>query len=209
MNLLVAIVVTFLLLMSTEILWRKGHVQKEYARKLVHMSVGVFVAFWPFFLDWNQIRLLSIAFIVAISLSLRFKLFKSIHSVERPSWGEVLFALSVGLVTFLTTDPYIYAAAILHMSLADGAAAIIGTRYGAAQHYYVLGQYKSLIGSLAFLTTSIVVLTWYVVAGGANVSIIAALAIGVVATALENAGWRGFDNVTVPVFVAAILSVLR
>ncbi len=205
---MLTVLVTFLLLASTELLWRKGHVQKEYARKIVHMSVGVFVASWPFFLSWNDIRLLSIAFIVVVSISLRLKFFKSIHSVERPSWGEVLFAVAVGLVTFLTKDPYIYAAAILHMSLADGAAALLGTKYGSANGYRVLGQLKSLAGSLAFFSTSLAILAAYVVTTGvyANTGYVVLLA--VFATAVENCGWKGLDNLFVPVLIALALEQL-
>ncbi|MEO6513616.1 MAG: hypothetical protein ABIR37_02920 [Candidatus Saccharimonadales bacterium] len=208
MDILVVVVLTFLMLASTEILWRYGHVKKEYARKLVHVSVGTFVAFWPFFLDWTEIRLLSLAFVLVIALSLWLKIFKSIHSVERPTWGEVLFALSVGFISLLTTDPYIYAAAILHMSLADGAAAVVGAKYGKTNGYRIFGQYKSRVGSLAFLIVSLVVLTWYVLVSGADIPVIFIAGLALAATALENAGWRGFDNLLVPVVIAVILETL-
>jgi phytol kinase len=208
MSLFIAVSVTFLLLASTEILWRLGHVKKEYARKLVHVSVGTFIAFWPFFLDWTEIRLLSLAFVLVIALSLWLKIFKSIHSVERPTWGEVLFALSVGLISLLTTNLYVYAAAILHMSLADGAAAVVGAKYGKTNGYRIFGQYKSRAGSLAFLVVSLAILSWYVLASGANVPAVFIVGLALAATALENAGWRGFDNLFVPVVIAVILETL-
>jgi phytol kinase len=172
------------------------------------MSVGAFVASWPFFLTWNDIRLLSLAFIVVVSISLKFKLFKSIHSVERPSWGEVLFAVAVGLLTFLTEDPYIYAAAILHMSLADGAAALLGTKYGATNGYRVFGQFKSLVGSLAFLSVSLAILAAYVVVAGVYVNTGYVVLLAVLATAAENCGWKGLDNLFVPVLIAVALELL-
>lgn len=209
MHLVIAVIVTFLLLSTTELLWRKGHVKKEYARKLVHMSVGTFVAFWPFFLEWNHIRLLSLAFVVVISLSLWLRIFKSIHGVERPTWGEVLFALSVGLITLLTSDPYIYMAAILHMSIADGAAAVVGERYGKRNAYRVFGQRKSWIGSTAFLIASLGILAGYSWLSGNTVSATYITILALAATGLENAGWRGFDNLLVPVVVAVVLETLR
>jgi phytol kinase len=208
MNVLIAVFVTFLLLASTEFLWRKGHVQKEYARKIVHMSVGVFVAAWPFFLSWDEIRLLSIAFIVVVSISLKLKFFKSIHSVERPSWGEVLFAAAVGLTTLLTNDPYIYAAAIMHMSLADGAAALLGTKYGQSNGYRVLGQFKSRAGSLAFFSVSLLILAAYVVTTGIYVNTGYVVLLAMFATAVENCGWKGLDNLFVPVLIALVLERL-
>lgn len=209
MSLLIAVAVTFLLLSSTEFLWRKGHLGKEHARKLVHMSVGTFVAFWPFFLRWNEIRLLSLAFVIVIGLSLWLKIFKSIHSVERPTWGEVLFALSVGFITLLTSNPYVYAAAILHMSLADGAAALVGGRYGKGNRYQVLGQHKSFAGSIAFFCVSLAILAWYSIVASTMPPVIVIGALAVAATALENAGWRGLDNLFVPVVVAVVLETLR
>jgi phytol kinase len=208
MNLLVAVAVTFLLLASTEYLWRLGHVKKEYARKLVHVSVGTFVAFWPFFLDWTQIRLLSLAFVVVIALSLWLKIFKSIHSVERPTWGEVLFALSVGFISLITTNPYIYAAAILHMSLADGAAAVIGARFGKRNSYRIFGQRKSWAGSAAFLVVSLAILGWFMLISP-TVPVLFVVGLACAATALENAGWKGFDNLFVPVLIAVVLESLR
>ena len=209
MHMVFAIVITFLLLSSTEYLWRKGHLHKEYARKLVHMSVGTFVAFWPFFLDWNDIRLLSLAFVIVISLSLWLRIFKSIHSVERPSWGEVLFALSVGFITLLTSDPYVYMAAILHMSIADGAAAVVGERYGKGNGYRIFGQRKSRAGSAAFLVASLVILAVYSWISGNTVAPVYIVSLAFATTALENAGWRGFDNLLVPVVIAVILETLR
>lgn len=180
----------------------------EITRKFVHVSVGTFVAFWPFFLSWNQIRLLSVAFIVVIGISSYFNIFSAIHAVERPTWGEILFAVTVGAVTFVTHNPYMYAAAIMQMSLADGMAAIVGTLYGKTNSYDVLGQRKSRMGSLAFLSVSLAILAWYVLAvhSPVNIAVIAGLALA--ATIIENIAVRGFDNLLVPLLVAFVLSRL-
>ena len=208
MGFITAIFVTFLLLCFSEIIWRRKTMHNELARKLVHISVGTFVAFWPFFLSWNNIRFLSLAFVAVVITSQYLQIFTAIHSVERPTWGEVLFALSVGLVTYITNDPYIYAAAILQMSIADGLAAVVGIRYGQTNRYRILGQYKSLMGSLAFLAASITILAWYVLASGTtiNAGYVALLALG--ATLVENIGVRGFDNLLAPLLVAFVLTKL-
>ncbi|MEJ0072596.1 MAG: hypothetical protein WDN27_00660 [Candidatus Saccharibacteria bacterium] len=57
--------------------------------------------------------------------------------MQRPTYGEIFFALIVGLLTFITSAKAIYAAAILQMSLADGFAAIIGSRFGRDNKYHV------------------------------------------------------------------------
>ena len=53
---IVAIVVVFLILIFAEYLSRYKGVHSELTRKLVHILVGMFVAFWPLFLSWQQIQ---------------------------------------------------------------------------------------------------------------------------------------------------------
>src|SRR6185369_12525633 len=133
----------------------------EFGRKFVHVTVGSFVAFWPFFLTWSEIRLLSLAFFVAVIVSHQLKVFRAIHSVQRPTYGEVFFALTVGLLTLFTHSKAVYAAALLQMSLADGLAAIVGTRYGRDNKYHLLGHAKSVAGTIAFIVTSLAILVGY------------------------------------------------
>jgi dolichol kinase len=47
------------------------------------------------------------------------------------------------------------------MSLADGLAAVIGTRYGNRQKYLVLGYTKSVLGTLTFFVVSLGILFGY------------------------------------------------
>jgi len=208
MGIIIAVLVTFTMLAVAEIHWRRKKYHEEFARKIVHMSVGTFVAFWPLFLEWNEIRMLSLAFVAVVAVSLRLKVFRSIHAVERPTWGEVMFALSVGLITLITNDPLIYTVAILHMSLADGMAAIVGIKYGHANSYCIFAHKKSLIGSLTFLAVSLAILAVYIVLSGSNINTGYVFVLALAATALENAGWRGLDNLFVPLLIAVALEKL-
>lgn len=207
-NLLFAVGATFIVLCLSEYIWRHREVHVEIARKFVHITVGTFVAFWPLFLSWNEIRWLSLAFIVVVALSHYFHIFRAIHAVERPTVGEYLFALSVGLVTFITQDPAIYAAAILQMSLADGVAAIVGTIYGKSNSYTVFGQRKSVMGTLAFVAVSLAILAGYVGLGGLDIPVLLLVALVLAAAVVENVSGRGVDNVLVPVIVAVVLANL-
>ena len=201
------ILIIFILLVINEWWWRSRKIHDEFSRKFVHITVGSFVAFWPYFLSWNEIRILSLMFLVVVGISKYFKVFKAIHSVTRPTWGEVYFALAVGLVTFVTHRPVIYAAALLQMSLADGLAAIIGTKYGAGTSYKVFGNRKSLVGSACFLLVSyIIVLSVSVFT--LHIAIPWCLIIATSAAVLENIGFKGLDNLLVPLFVAAALRLL-
>ena len=205
MSFILAVIAVFVVLCLSEIWWRKRQPKGEFSRKFVHITVGTFVAFWPFFLTWNEIRLLSLAFIVVILVSKWFGIFKAIHSVQRPTSGEVYFAVVVGLLTFIRHSKAIYATSLMIMSLADGMAAITGVKYGKRNRYLVFGHPKSVVGSLTFLAISVAILSYYSWhSQELGLVYIAVLSLG--ATAAENFGIRGLDNLFVPLVIAAVLS---
>lgn len=196
------------LILVGEFWWRKQRLETEFTRKFVHITVGTFVAFWPFFLTWNEIRALSVAFLIVVVVSKQLKLFRAIHSVQRPTWGEVCFALAVGGVTFITQDKWVYAAALLQMSLADGFAAVVGTRYGQRFRYIVFGHAKSVLGTFTFLVVSALILVGYSHGSSQHLTAVFILDLAVGASLIENLGVAGLDNVLVPVLVASALRFL-
>jgi phytol kinase len=208
MTLILTVLAVLAVLVISEMWWRTHRTHNEFSRKFVHITVGSFAAFWPYFLSRQEILLLSAAFIVAVLLSLYLGIFKAIHAVERPTWGEVCFAGAVGVLALMTDDKAIYTAALLHMGLADGMAALVGTAWGKKTRYKVLGHTKSIVGSVAFLLVSLAILIGY--ATVEPVAPPAALLVGIAAVAaiMENIAVRGLDNLLVPVFVASVLMLL-
>jgi phytol kinase len=206
MPVVLTVLTVFALLFINEVWWQISRIHGELNRKFVHITVGSFVAFWPFFLTWNHIRYLSLAFLVFAVLSKNLKIFTAIHSVKRFTWGEICFALAVGVTTFITHDKWIYMAALLQMSLADGLAAIIGTRYGRKTKYEFLGHAKSLVGTLAFFAVSILILLAFAHLSGTTLGIIFMIEMALGATLIENVGVRGLDNLLVPIFIAFFLA---
>ncbi len=202
------VLAVFGILCISELGWRKHWLANEVGRKFVHITVGSFVAFWPFFLSWNQIRLLSLAFLVVVLATTYFNVFHAISSVQRPTYGEVFFAITVGLLTYITQNKGVYAAAILQMSLADGFAAIIGVRYGRENKYYLLGHAKSVAGTTAFFVTSLLILIGYSLLAPYHVPFAVVLFGALTAAALENVAVFGLDNLLVPVFMAFLLARL-
>jgi dolichol kinase len=203
---IVAIVVVFLILIFAEYLSRYKGVHSELTRKLVHILVGMFVAFWPLFLSWQQIQVLSVLFLLAVLVSIKFRVFNSIHAVSRNSLGEVLFAVVIGILAFIANDEWIFAAAMLHLSLADGLAAIVGLAYGEGNSYKIMGRVKSLAGSLAFFFASVAIMFWYVAFSGTDYSVVKMLWLPVVATIAENISGEGTDNLVIPLLVALVLT---
>ena len=205
MWLLLTVLVVLGLLLVNEAWWRTSRAHGELSRKFVHITVGSFVAFWPFFLSWREIIFLSGAFLVVICLSRYLDLFRAIHSVHRPTWGELFFALAVGLVAFITRDEWIYMAALLQMGLADGLAAVVGTTYGKRTRYRVFRHNKSLVGSVTFFVISAVILSVYAYFATVPLSPLFIIGLALGATIIENIGVRGLDNLLVPLLIAVVL----
>jgi phytol kinase len=206
--LMIAMMVVFLLLCMAELLRRRRSWHDEMTRKFVHITVGVTVAFWPYLLSWNQIRFLSLAFAVVVVLSQYLNIFKAIHSVERPTWGELMFAVAVGVMTFMTHDPIVYSTAILQMSLADGFAAVIGTRFGKSNSYRVFRQRKSWAGTVAFFIVSMLLLVGYTVIADVTITWYYLALLAALTALIENISVRGLDNLLVPIVITAGLRLL-
>jgi dolichol kinase len=200
------VLAVFVILVGCELWWQKHEADDEFSRKTVHITIGSFVAFWPFFLSWGQIELLSIAFLLVVSISKYLHLFEAIHSVQRPTWGELFFAAAVGIVALISQDKWIYAASLLQMSLADGLAAIVGTRFGGRHKYLVFGHPKSLIGTATFFVVSLVILIAFSPHLGPSLGIGLIVGTSLLASMIENVGINGADNLLVPLVVALILS---
>jgi phytol kinase len=206
MTLILTVLIIFGLLVGSELWWRHKRPNDEFSRKFIHIFVGSLAATWPFYLSWDLIILLSAAFIVVVSLSRYFHIFQSIHSVERPTWGEIFFALAVGALVFVTHQPWIYAAALLHMSLADGLAAVVGVTLGKHNQYKVFGHPKSVVGSATFFVTSLIILCIYSAHATTSLSLCFIVVLAAGTTAIENLGVEGIDNLVVPLLVGIILS---
>lgn len=205
---LLAVVIVFAFLLMSEWGWRKHWLHGEVGRKFVHINVGTFVAFWPYFLDWTEIRLLSLAFFIIVLGAMQLGAFKALGSVQRPTYGEVFFALSVGLLTLITSSKGVYAAAILQMALADGFAAIVGTKYGRENKYHLFGRAKSAAGSATFFVISCSLLIGYSLFSVTGLPWQYILIGSIGATILENLAVLGFDNLLVPVAMGLLLQTV-
>jgi phytol kinase len=207
---LLSVLLIFVLLCMSESLWRAGLVRGERGRKLVHITVGTFIAFWPFYMSFQTIQLLSLAFLLTILISQKYHIFHAIHAVKRRTWGEVLFAVSIGMIASLTSSSWIFAAAVLHMSLADGLAAIIGITYGKTNRYEVFGQTKSVAGTGTFIVVSFLLVLGFLAVSPSGFQQLAVpfvvVWVPIAAAILENTSIMGTDNITVPLVVVTVLT---
>lgn len=210
-NLILSLLAIFSLLLITELLWRRHTIHIETSRKIIHISTGLIVAFWPFYLDWTTIQLTTLLLLATIFISYRFNIFKSIHSIERLTIGEILYPLGIGLCALLQPAPWVFTIAILHLTLADGLAAIVGIKYGKRTSYTLISHGKSVVGSLTFFVTSFTILvtaSFMVSENALPLMYIWFLWAALTLTLIENVSWYGLDDITVPLSVIVILTVL-
>jgi phytol kinase len=164
------------------------------------------VAFWPFYLSWRIIASLSLLFFIIIAVSMRFEILRSIHTVQRTTKGELLFALAIGVLALIATNKWVFMAAMLNLALGDGVAALVGIMKGEGNEYKVFGHTKSRAGTLAFLITSFLIAVVYVIFNPAGFSFTALLIVPIAAALTENVAVNGTDNLAIPVMVALLLS---
>jgi len=202
-----------ILFFITEYLWRSKKYTHETVRKFLHISLGSFIAFWPFLISRYLIIALALGFILSIFLVRRFKylskkftIFKSVKKLDRQSHGELYFSIGILVASLLTTNKYIFLVAILNLSISDGLAAIIGKKYGKSTKYTVFGAKKSLIGSLAFYVCALVILTAYYAFSNQSPSLSTILLFPPFLTFIESLSTSGIDNLLIPIVVIYWLS---
>lgn len=199
-------------LLIDEVFWRLNVVRGEASRKIDHIIIGSYIAIWPFMMSMREIQILAVAMLVVISISHRYHIFQSIHAIKRRTYGEYFFPISVGVVAAITSSPWIFMAAILHLSLADGLAAIVGSKFGKITKYRIFGQSKTLIGTAFFFVISQLIITIMLVGNFKEfqtISVWIIVWLPLVASLAEAVAVYGTDDLVVPILIAVILETLR
>ncbi|MDQ3064656.1 MAG: hypothetical protein M3Q36_00070 [bacterium] len=216
-NAIIAALVILGILVLSEIAWKKYKIRDELARKFVHISSGVFIAFLPFWVDYFWIMILAVGLIVGNILNrfshvVPFLQFHAINGVKRKSAGDILLGVGVFAVAWFEPSAWLFAAAILQVSIADGFAALAGVTYGKKHgQYFLFGQPKSVIGSAVFLVSSMIILVSVIFANNYFVDPIGMLPVIVMLplmlVCLENMAVYGFDNIVLPLATLGVLSL--
>jgi len=194
-----------------ETLRRKYSVKVEVTRKFVHCSTGLLTLTFPFlFKSHWSVFLLSTGFLLVLFVSKKHQWLDSIHGVKRKTKGAQLFPFVVYLsfVMMLQMEQMMfYFLPILILSICDPLAALVGKKYNIGV-YRVWNQKKTLIGSLAFFLSALLVsmLSMNIFClGGYYISMQSIVVLTLGATVAEAITINGFDNLTIPASVVAIL----
>jgi phytol kinase len=203
-----AVVPVALLLILSEILWRAHLLRGEPARKLLHIIIGSYVAYWLYFLTFHEIQLLSLAMLIGVTISHKYHIFHAITDVKRKTWGDIFYAVGLGLIAVLAKQPWAFAIAVLHMSVADGLAGLIGTEFGKGNRYKVLGATKSVVGTLCFVVVSFALFAVFNHYHPSAIIWPVMLAMPPFLALIENLGVYGTDNILIPLLVVIIANAL-
>jgi phytol kinase len=201
-----------IILFSAEVLWRQKIIKGEAARKFVHILAGIFIAFWPYFMSWRQIELLAAGGLILVFIAINTNVFHVGRDINRRSYGELFFPIGIGISALIMPAPIVFTAAILHLSLADGLAALVGKKYGQRHQYKITGYTKSLAGSLTFLLTSLVIITSTLLVSASQPTwplIPLLVCLPLAATLLENFAIAGADNLLIPLLVVVVLRAAK
>lgn len=184
---------------------RKRRYHPEITRKFVHITVAIFAATWPFYMSWTHIELISMLLFIGVLVSRRYGYFKSAYSVNRSTWGELFYAMSIGFTALLSQDAWVFTAAMLSLGLADGLAAVVGTLFGGGHQYKVFGTKKTRAGTITFWVVAFFIVWICGVLNGPHVSWTTVVWLPILAAVAENLGVQGLDNLLIPILVAISL----
>jgi phytol kinase len=189
----------------------------EASRKLFHIGGGLttltfpwaFASAWPVVL----LALITVPSLLAVKYIRVFKgnLGSVLYRVDRTSFGEVYFPLSVCLLfVFARGNAALFLIPILILTLADPAAAVIGCRYGQLRYILIKGH-KSVEGSAAFFLVAfpctllpLLLLT----ATSLLAAVLIAILVGLLVMLAEAVSWEGLDNLFIPICSFLLLSGL-
>jgi dolichol kinase len=193
---ILSLLIVLAVLLIDEFLWRRKLVHGELKRKLVHIVVTAFVAFWPWIMSWKAIQLIGIAMVLVLLLNRQLKILHYLGGIRQKTYGEVFLALAI---------------AMLHVALADGFAAIIGTKFGKSWQYKVFSQPKTVIGSMTFWITSLCILGLGLLSAHDAIPVshysVLLIVLPPILTVVENLASFGTDNLAIPVVTIIALQL--
>jgi phytol kinase len=190
----------------------------ELLRKLLHIGMGVVSLSlpWLFNTPW-PVLLLAGAFGVGLLAGRSSALWRRVAGgiicgIKRTSVGDLCFPAAVAVVFLLSADhtPH-FCIPILTLTLADAAAALVGSRHG-AHRFGRPGREKSLEGSVGFFIVAlpcayVPLRVW--TGGGWAEALLLALNLALLVTLVEALSWNGLDNLTVPLAAFVLLRTFR
>ncbi|MGI6303296.1 MAG: diacylglycerol/polyprenol kinase family protein [Verrucomicrobiota bacterium] len=191
---------------------RHTSISPEWSRKLVHLGGGAGCLLFPWLLSHPlAVLVLAVGFGASLWLAEKSGLLQSLCRVKRQSYGSLYYPFAIAALFWLTHDDYgLYMSAVLVLTVADTAAALVGARFGRVR-FRTGGvvESKSLEGSIAFwvVTFLAVLLPLVLIKSDVSVmqSLLSAFLAATLLTMVEAVSIGGRDNLFVPLIAAFLL----
>ena len=184
-------------------------------RQIIHITVGIAVSFTPYFFTHNhQPVLLAFIFLIVNFFSQRNNFLKSFHNIERESYGTIFYPISYLLLALLFWDYSNHITiSFLILAIADPLASIIGENVKSKISFNILGDDKTLQGSIAMFVCSLVIIlilsnhffnNWDM-----TYKLLAAIIISIAVTIAEAVSYKGSDNISIPITAFLFVELLH
>jgi len=197
------------LMIAIRIFQRRFSPHPEWSRKLMHVGTGLLALSlpWLFQSPWPVLVVCATGATGMVVIKHAARLTETVgcvvSDVARQSGGDITFPLGIAVVFLLSQgDRLLYSVPVLVLTFADAAAALVGTFYGLLR-FETPGGKKSVEGSLAFFVVaflSILIPLFLCSDTGQERAVLIGILLGFLLTIVEAlAGWRGLDNLVIPV----------
>ena len=178
--------------------------QKELSRKIIHIGTGpVLPLAWILKISSNIA--IPVASIITLGLLInhRLRLLPAMEDINRQSYGTIAYGMSITILIICLWPEHAAAvsAGVLVMSFGDGLAGLIGPKWQSPD-WLILGQRKSVIGTVTMALVALIVLFLIALISGITIHPLLLIVIATLAVILEQVGPWGIDNLTVPIGVA-------
>lgn len=196
-------VLVFAVIGTATLLQKKGLLGDEGARKFIHIGVSNWWILAMILFDNAWLAMIPPAtFIILNAISYKSNLLKAMERGGKGSLGTVYFPISLLILVYLSfgvwNAPWIGGLGILILGYGDGFAAVVGKRFGT--HKILFG--KTIEGTLSMFVASLFVALALLSIVPTGLPVWTAFALSLAAAVVELFTPKGFDNLTVPLFVS-------
>lgn len=201
---LISIFFVSIVIFLSEFFFKHYKLKSNIIRKLVHILVGVAASFTPFFFNSNLPQIfIALTFISINYLAINNNFLISIHSIERKSYGTTFFSVSFLILSvFFWEYKSFFLLSFMMLSLSDPLASMVGENCKNPKIFYVLGDRKSIEGSITFFVVSIIILfigSSILLTLSLPSKIFFSIFIAIGATIAEISSSKGSDNISIPI----------
>ncbi len=186
----------------------EGKRSKYLIRKSVHMITGLAIFYLTFKVSRQTLLFLFIAGTLFSFITFFIKRFNYIHVTGEASWGTLFYPLGI-LTSFLllyNKPIYYFQVVLLFLAISDTVANIGGYRVRGNPQFSILGENKTLFGTIGFALTAFFIALLLLPASDTRTVFYLVLTV-VCAIHFEIISYKGSDNIAIPIGTALFFLV--